>query len=190
MFVFLLVLFPHPLSFLFSQPVTADLFIWGERAEKAKRIRFWWGTNRCTHHMHVWMWNVALTQTHAGLHLTCHKAAVGCVYWTRSVCLNQMTNRVQGPPLVHSCLINTLLLGLFSSKELSYGCSSTLDQCYEQCRQTAAKQTGPCLERPATAPAPPDSDRSPNGGLHWGPWGPLTTKQAPKDSTPFSPQSL
>lgn len=74
----------------------------------------------------------------------------GCgVCVLNKICLsNQMTNRVQGSPLVHSRLINTLLFGLFSSKELSSGCSSTLDQCYEQCRQTAAKQTGPCLEGP------------------------------------------
>lgn len=91
-----------------------------------------------------------------------------------------MTNRVQGPPLVHSRLINTLSLGLFSSKELSYGCRSALDQCYEQCRQTAAKQTGPCLEKPATTPAPPGSDRSPNGGLRWGPRGPLYYKTGPQ----------
>ena len=48
----------------------------------------------------------------------------------------------------------------------------------------------PLLNRPApaSAPAPPGSNRSPNGGLHQGPRGPLTTKQAPKDSTPFSPR--
>lgn len=119
-------------------------------------------------------------QTHTWSDLTCHKAAVGCMYWTRSVCLNQVTNRVQAFPLVHSAL-SILLLGLFSGKELSYGCSSTLDQCYEQCRQTAAKKTGPCLE----SPAPPGSDRFTNGGLCRGPQGPLTTKQAPKDSPPL-----
>lgn len=96
-----------------------------------------------------------------------------------------MTNRVQGTPLVHSRLIDVLPLGLFSSKELSHGCSSALNQCYEQCRQTAAKQSGPCLERPSTAQAPQGLDRSPNGGLHWGPRGPLATKQAPKDSEPL-----
>lgn len=48
----------------------------------------------------------------------------------------------------------------------------------------------PLLNRPApaSAPAPPGSNRSPNGGLRQGPRGPLTTKQAPKDSTPFSPR--
>lgn len=64
-------------------------------------------------------------------------------------CLSQPSDQ-QGAGLSTGplCLIDTLLPGLFRTKELSYRCCSTLDQCYEQCRQTAAKHTGPCLESP------------------------------------------
>ena len=52
--LFSLLFFFPPLPF-FSQPVTADLFIWGGRAEKAKRIRFCKTQIVARAHMPVWM---------------------------------------------------------------------------------------------------------------------------------------
>lgn len=174
MFVFSLAspppFFFNPLSFLFfSQPVSANLLIGEGRAEKVKRIKFRRGTNHCTRRTHLWMWtaHARLTQ---GLHLGRHKVAVGCEYRTRSVRLHQMTDRVRGPLHQSTPALSIRRRSAYSgAKSFPMAAPPKPDQCYEQCGQTAAKQTGPRLESPDTAPAPPDSDRSPNGGLHWGP---------------------
>lgn len=93
-----------------------------------------------------------------------------------------MTIRVQGPPPLHPCPVDTPLLGPFSSKELSHWINAV--------SYAGENRRAPASKRPSAASAPPALDRSPNGGVHRGPRGPLPTKQATEDSIPNPPQSL
>lgn len=89
------------------------------------------------------------------------------MYWTWSVCLNQMTIRVQDSPLVHSgpSILNC------SAYSQAKSFPADVAQHWINVMSTADK---PLLNRPVPAsrePTPRGSDRSTNGALRWGPRG-------------------
>lgn len=103
-----------------------------------------------------------------------------------------MANRVQGSPLVHSALSMRRRSAYSAAKSFPTAAAPLWINVMSSADEPLLKQTGPDLEGPATAPAPPGSDSSANGGLRRDPppRGLLTTEQAPEDSPPFSPLSL
>lgn len=71
---------------------------------------------------------------------------MGRKYRTGSVCLNEMTIRVQRSPLVHSALSMLRCSVHSAAKSLPMAAARLWINVTRKCRQTAAKQTGPCLE--------------------------------------------